>query len=578
MNSGTSYGGARGFFIDSLLRMASVKASSTGERARRAWQRAPPRTFTALLAALRAGFGSRPCFPRFPFALFLSLSSCRADKRNLSLLHYTVSAIYAQDPAAIDLPEELPSLDKAALVEFDLQITFALRDLKAAVRRVQSLAPPLEQPTFEPRYPYLHDVGAHGARIAVRLTCAATVFVVVAETHAADQHGAAAPLSVALSPTDALASPAGTTLRRRATMPALASPSDCGASDATPNTASRGAPSPSEPSPLSSAGGGLASPTSASELAALLGVSAGGVQRGVVPAGCGAVAHASSLAVHGGHTYFVNVDGLTPGRRYAAYIAVEDSFETLPADAQRAIELHRKPITFVTLTPGASAVGGEAGAPSCAPIGADGNDAVSFSEHGAGGSGAGDGGARAEFTARLEAMLAKRAPATGGARAPIVVRRASASIITAIPRSGSGAAEDAADSASVRAAANGAPAACDDAEAEQPPPVGPPIRWPDEDGHAHAARAQVLGFVAVAEPEVSALEALEADVRAKLLELGRYFGEPKSNAVEVFGVLLTLKDFLAEFKKVKLAVLEQRKVQDRLAALGEGLNRRRTYG
>jgi hypothetical protein len=30
MNSGTEYGGARGFFVDLLLRMANVKASSTG--------------------------------------------------------------------------------------------------------------------------------------------------------------------------------------------------------------------------------------------------------------------------------------------------------------------------------------------------------------------------------------------------------------------------------------------------------------------------------------------------------------------------------------------------------------------
>lgn len=35
MNDGTQYGGARGFFIDSLLRMASVKATSTGEQSQR---------------------------------------------------------------------------------------------------------------------------------------------------------------------------------------------------------------------------------------------------------------------------------------------------------------------------------------------------------------------------------------------------------------------------------------------------------------------------------------------------------------------------------------------------------------
>jgi hypothetical protein len=87
----------------------------------------------------------------------------------------------------------------------------------------------------------------------------------------------------------------------------------------------------------------------------------------------------------------------------------------------------------------------------------------------------------------------------------------------------------------------------------------------------------VCSFLQHAEPELCALEGLETEVREKLLELGRYFGEPKSNAVEVIGVLVTLRDFLAEFQKVRVAVLEQKRVAERLA-IAEGLrvNRRRT--
>ena len=87
--------------------------------------------------------------------------------------------------------------------------------------------------------------------------------------------------------------------------------------------------------------------------------------------------------------------------------------------------------------------------------------------------------------------------------------------------------------------------------------------------------------MARAQPELLALDALEADVRAKLLELGRYFGEPKSNPVEVVAVLKTLKDFLVEFKKVRLDVLEQKKHAERLEAQAKAkatANRRQTLG
>jgi hypothetical protein len=94
-----------------------------------------------------------------------------------------------------------------------------------------------------------------------------------------------------------------------------------------------------------------------------------------------------------------------------------------------------------------------------------------------------------------------------------------------------------------------------------------------------AARVQAHAFVLRAQPELLALDALEADVRSKLLDLGRYFGEPKSNPVEVVAVLKTLKDFLVEFKKVRLDVLEQKRLAERLEAQAQAkANRRQTVG
>jgi hypothetical protein len=74
--------------------------------------------------------------------------------------------------------------------------------------------------------------------------------------------------------------------------------------------------------------------------------------------------------------------------------------------------------------------------------------------------------------------------------------------------------------------ARGGDAAADEA----PPPNSMPVKRPDEGAAEAAARAQVFGFLQLAEPELHALEALETEVREKLLELGRYFGEPTSVA------------------------------------------------
>ncbi|KAJ1623283.1 hypothetical protein T492DRAFT_1056219 [Pavlovales sp. CCMP2436] len=494
MNSGTSYGGARGFFIDSLLRMASVKASST-------------------------------------------------DKRNLSLLHYTVSAVYSQDPGALELPEELPSLEKAAAVEFDVQITNALRDLRVALRRVQLSTPPLELPKFEERYPYLHDADAGSPRLAVRLTHAATVFVVVTEQHSPADEAASSPS------------------KRQASVSSLLSPTEmasAGAPNAAPSDGASSSDSAS-PAPLG--------PPPAFDVAVLLGVSAEGVRDGSLPAGCGTIVHVGRQAVHAGFTYMLGIGGLQPGKRYAAFLASEDTFKTWPPDGPRAVALHPTPIHFSTLSreqaSGADAQGDRAGAIAEEEEGeeeaaAAGGDGDAAGEEGT------TGGAGADFSAQLNAMLVKRG-STGAARGPAVVVR----------RRPSGAARtQAADAGSQLGAAQ----AADASEPEQLPPEGPPEKRAGEDADALHARAQVLTFSGRAEPELAGLEELEADVRQKLLDLGRYFGEPKSNAIEVLSVLVTLKDFLNEFKKVKIAVIEQRRIQERITAQAERVNRRRTFG
>jgi hypothetical protein len=103
------------------------------------------------------------------------------------------------------------------------------------------------------------------------------------------------------------------------------------------------------------------------------GVSAQGVRDGHVPHGCGEVVHVSQYTCHGGYSYLVRIADLQPGRRYTAFLAVEDTFEIWPPDGPRAIGLHPKPIHFFTPKPDFGSVDG-------ARAGGDGANAIEEEE------------------------------------------------------------------------------------------------------------------------------------------------------------------------------------------------------
>jgi hypothetical protein len=436
-----------------------------------------------------------------------------------------VSAIYAQDPAALQLPEELPSLDRAVGTDFETQISGALAGCKKALQVVRNAVPPLELPSFETDYPYVFDAGASEATLAVRLSCAGTVYVVVAEQHAAPPPP----------------------------------PFACQASAAAAQLGAHGGASADD--------GGAA--------AEMLGVTAAAVRAGMVPAGRGLVVHACAQPAHGGFTHFVELRGLAPAKRYAAYLALEDSFETFPPNEPRALRLHARALHFATPTvaeAAAARAAEAAAAPAAEPSAAHESDPDpdSSNQRASGGTdGGADGGA--ESVRSQIALLARRRSQQTDADVGERQRHQSTA-----QRADSDPGRDVADRLRAARRASGRLAGDDPSNAG---PAGPPVKRPTETEAAVAARVQAHAFVLRAQPELLALDALEADVRSKLLDLGRYFGEPKSNPVEVVAVLKTLKDFLVEFKKVRLDVLEQKRLAERLEAQAQAkANRRQTVG
>lgn len=466
MNAGTAYGGARGFFLDSLLRMASVKATSAGTAAGGSRSNGG----RALNPLPSSTPNSPPAWPVL----------C-ADKRNLSLLHYTVTALADQDEGALGLPEDLPSLETAAAVEYEVMVTNGLRDLHNAVRRVASASPPITRPAFVHRYPYLRDVSPTVGRVAVRVTLGCEVCWAAVE-------------------------------------------------------APPGAPG---------------------------GATAEDIVRGRLPAACGRQVGAGRRMAHANHTFVIAIDKLEPGRSHTVYLAVRDVLDEWldEGDDAWAGACEGPPLRFFTL-PQSQADPGSPGRANRATAGAA---AAAVAAMTTAPSAAAEGeederaerpvGTRADYKAKLNDLLSRRVDA--GAKPLAGPRRPPAPLL----RAGSSRLADLAMPAAAPAAA---------LELVAPEPQGPVVRGGDDDEDDRAARVQVRSFVRAARPRLCELDALHEEVQGALLDLGRYFGEPKSKPSEVFEMLSTIKEFVAEFTKVKATVLDQRQRQRRSVQLPRG--------